>query len=305
MQPDTYIEHVKSQCEALAKAGLWSPPPLTNPGAWLRNFADEGDRVVAAIILHKMVMFSEQAVRHLLRKAFCDLLRLVASGKRGKNEREACVGAFLEKANFCPIEGENPNVTDSGGSVCRMLRKTVGLSEGSFVTPSEAVRRAHSGNPVVFVDDFSGSGSQLTRTWQRPYQAEDPKSFADARSKSTFDAYLLCMVTAPLAIQAAASLSIQVAAAHRLTNRDAIQNLEITPDFPVRDNLRSQIDSFLRRHAASLDLPSHMQVGDYPVYGFGELGLTLGFFDSVPDSTLPVVWAKGLDQAWAPLQSQL
>lgn len=305
VRPETYISRVKSQCEALAKAGLWSHPPLTNPGAWLQNFDDEADRVVAAIVLHKMVLFSEQAVGHLLRRAFCELLRLVASGKRSTKERQACVEAFLMNATFCPIEGENPNVTDSGGAVCRRLRKTVGLSEASFATPAAAVLRARAGSHVVFVDDFVGSGSQLATTWQRDYQEGDPKSFAGVRSKVRFDAYLLCLVTTPTAIQVATQRAIRAAAAHRLTGKDSIQHLEATPDLPIREDLGSQIGGFLRRQVPHLNLPSYMNVGDYPVYGFKGLGLLLGFFDSVPDSTLPVVWGNGLSDTWTPLQGQL
>lgn len=60
---------------------------------------------------------------------------------------------------------------------------------------------------------------------------------------------------------------------------------------------------FLRRHSNQLKLKNYMKPREFPAYGFHELALTIGFPDSVPDSTLPVIWARG-GAKWKPLKEQ-
>jgi hypothetical protein len=58
MLADLYIDSVLAKCEALKKGGIWAPEPHLRPAAWLANFKDPQERLLAAILLDNFIFYS-------------------------------------------------------------------------------------------------------------------------------------------------------------------------------------------------------------------------------------------------------
>lgn len=66
------------------------------------------------------------------------------------------------------IPGETQNPADSGNLFTRKLRDSLGISENRFVDYKEIHDRLEKEKtplPIIFVDDFVGSGSQCYKAW--------------------------------------------------------------------------------------------------------------------------------------------
>lgn len=70
------------------------------------------------------------------------------------------------------VTGEVPNDTDSGYMFARMARQQLGLDERQIMSNREALETLlrEGPRPVVFVNDFVGSGDQFISTWEREYE---------------------------------------------------------------------------------------------------------------------------------------
>src|SRR5262249_18816343 len=57
--------------------------------------------------------------------------------------------------------------TDSGYIFARWARQELGISEDRILAPADALARLRNDGPrpLVFVDDFAGSGDQFVETW--------------------------------------------------------------------------------------------------------------------------------------------
>src|ERR1051326_1020012 len=74
---------------------------------------------------------------------------------------------FVDKVVITNVTGESPNISDSGVSFTRRAKQLLGISESRTLTNEETIRDLldNGPRPVVFVDDFVGSGNQFIETW--------------------------------------------------------------------------------------------------------------------------------------------
>lgn len=78
---------------------------------------------------------------------------------------------FVESVVVTYVTGEIPNPSDSGFGFARRARQLLEIDEARIMDPSDAVRRLmRQPGPILFVDDFVGSGSQFSATWRRPVE---------------------------------------------------------------------------------------------------------------------------------------
>jgi hypothetical protein len=295
VRADLYIESVLAKCETLKKSGIWAPEPQLRPTAWLENFPEGQERLLAAILLDNLVFYSDRALDRMLRAAYYHLEDDVLLGQ------VRCEGhprAFLDSMVFTPIEGEIPRPADSGRTVCRKLRGILELGDQRFVDPAKALQEAQARRPIVFVDDFLGSGQQLLQTWNRRYSGVEPKSFADAYRLQTFPVFCLAPVATETAIRNLTSqgVPVDIRPTHILDDGYSVQRMECPVLTPPIADFANVMHSFLERHSRSLTLEPFLEGGDCPLYGFHELGLLYGSEFAVPDSTIPLVWAPGPGQ---------
>lgn len=296
MRTDRYIESVLKKCSNLRDCGLWLSEPAVRPAAWLRNFADE-DAGVAAVLLDHFMYFSDPAVNRMLATGFTNLLHS-AQQSNGIAAREA----ILKHAVFTAVEGETPNPTDSGLLFCRKLRQILGLSDSRFATPADALETAMLGRPVVFLDDFIGSGDQFLKTWTREYRPTAPKSFADARATRPYDAHYLALVSTETGASRLAqeALPVRLHVNHTVGPSYGVASAPRSAFLPDIHDLPRKIEGLLDKYHPRLLVDRYLDTPTGRKYGYRGLGLQLAFEHSTPDSTMPIFWAEG-GTNWTPL----
>jgi hypothetical protein len=300
MQADLYIESVLAKCNALKHSGIWAPEPHVRPEAWLHNFKDSKDRLIAAVLLDNFIFYSDRTVGRLLASCYS---RLEDDLILGRIRDPAGSPIAIDALRFTPIEGENPRPTDSGNTMCKRLRDLFELPDSRFLAPALAVEAALAGAPIVFVDDVLGSGQQLMNSWRRAYRSQSPSSFEEAFNVRPFSALCIALVATETAVTNVASQGspISIVATHFLDSSYSVENLEAPMLNPPIPDFRIALDAFLARYVSMLTLPSFLRFGRQPLYGFHELGLLFAVQGGVPDSTLPVCWAPAVSDAWVRL----
>lgn len=291
MLADMYIESVLAKCEALKKAGIWPLEPQIRPDAWLSNFKDPQERLLAAILLDNFVFYSERASARLLASAYD---RLEDDVILGRIPVTGTPSSFLRMVVFTPVEGETPRPTDSGNMICKKLRDIAELDDERFLDPAVALDQVIAGMPVVFVDDFIGSGSQLTETWCRAYRNSSPASFKAAYNLKPFTAICLAMVATQTALEniTREAPGVQVITTHILDDGYSVSKLAAPSLTPPFTDFQGSLRALLAKHVPNLDLPPYL-IGDHALFGFHELGLLFAIQGGIPDSTVPLLWASG------------
>lgn len=294
MRADQYVDVVLAKCAGLRDAGLWHQS--LRPTAWLNNF-DESDRPVAAVLLDHFVFFSSNAVDQMLLSSFRQMRDGLIAVK-GKTEALAA----LALAIFTSVEGEDPNVTDSGNLFCRKLRQKAGLPDAQFMPPARALEHAKQGRLVIFLDDILGSGSQMKQTWERDYAGAAPYSFAQLEQARGAQARALVLVATQDGMDRLRgdAPTLPICAAHIIDAADTVYHLPRSSLLPEIDDIAGAILSLLAKYAGRLQVPPYMSSEECRRFAQGELGLLLAFEHSVPDVTLPIFWAEG-GPRWTPL----
>lgn len=165
------------------------------------------------------------------------------------------------------------------------------------MTTDNALKEARGGFPIVFVDDFLGSGAQFIETWERDILGNAPCSFQAAHARAPFRAFCLVLIATHAALDHIRknAPSVHISAMHVLDDLYSIKQLESPSLSPPIPNFQSAIRAFLERYSSLFQLPPFMRKVDWPSYGFHSLGLLLAFEHGVPDSSIPLIWASAPD----------
>ncbi|WP_027800341.1 phosphoribosyltransferase-like protein [Paraburkholderia dilworthii] len=296
MRSDQYIDTVVEKCSALVASGLWCRQPIVRPRAWLNNFETE-DQVAAAVLLDHFTYFASSAVDQMLMSLYRQLRDGLIS-RMGVERAQAT----LDRAVFTSVEGEDPNVTDSGNLFCRKLRQTARIADDRFMDPKRALEQAREGRLVVFLDDILGSGNQIAATWKRDYLNQQPYSFADLEATTGLHVIYASLVATRAGLDRlrADLAGLKVVAAHVLESADTITGVPRSALKPDLGDIPAAIVSLLQKYSSRLGVPQYLEGQRTRMYGHAEAGLLVAFEHSTPDSTLPIFWAVGPDQ-WTPL----
>ena len=292
MRVDVYVKDVLARCEALKRAGMWLPEPRIRPRAWIENF-DDDDKILAAQLLERFVFYNQRLTDSLLTASFYSIADGLKKGPAAPS-REQLLQA-LPNAVFTPVSGETPNPTDSGYFLCRRTRQVLGVDEAKIKLTREALQAASNGCPVVFVDDFIGSGDQFLTTWQDKSSGE---SFEAIQQQVGFLAIYISLVGAENGIDNIGNHAptVAVCVTHKIDNRGTLWGL-----LSSNPTLYNQFGSLLRKYVSRLTPhEQYMLQDDYLIYGYKRRGLFFGFEHSVPDATLPIFWCRGTNN-WEPL----
>ena len=207
---------------------------------------------------------------------------------------------FCQSALITTVQGEVPNASDSGGVFVRKARQVLGLAEKQLEWPERALQRVvdgHSG-PVIFVDDFVGSGEQFIKTWKRKYATSRGslsfKSLSSGSSASFF--YCNGMTTEHGRDRIASEApSVVVAAGNLIPKRHSLSSEESVLWPPA---ILGDARAFIREISNKLGYKDDRGSED-DWEGFHKLGLGLAFAHSTPDATLPIFHSER--NGWIPL----
>lgn len=294
MRDDLIINEVLAKCDVLRSVGFWPSEKLLRPRAWLQNF-DAEDRGTAALLLDKFNYYNSRLTDALLLSSFHSL----GDGlpKAAKPENTDTLIRALKRAVFTPVRGERPNPTDSGYLLCRKARQILGIDEDRVVDTDQAIDAAMEGRPVVFLDDFIGSGDQFIYTWSK--YCSSGTTFDNTQTKTGFTAiYIALLATDFGATEITKSCPrVSLCVTHILKPASTIKGA-FSDDLGTRD----RIENFLWKYSSQLTpKEEYMAMNiDYLLYGYKNRGLLFGFEHSIPDATLPIFWSPGPNN-WEPL----
>jgi hypothetical protein len=286
-----------SKAESFVDFHVWPLPTLFNPLGWLNNFLPE-EREHALNLLNAFVYFSPSMVDALFVSAFQQISSLIVDRDDTHTVAVAAWQRFCDTVLIVNVEGEIPNPTDSGYAYSRRARQLLGIAEARVLSASGVLERVLSGDtgPIVFVDDFVGSGSQFVTSWYRGWTLADGQEHSFATLSGTVpNRFFYCpLVCTSIGLETIMldCTDIVVAPAHTLS---AQYNL-LSPDchlWPA--HLRPTAADFVRSASTRAGIPEY---GTSGWRGFHDLGLGLAIDDSVPDATLPIFY---WDQGWTPL----
>jgi hypothetical protein len=146
--------------------------------------------------------------------------------------------------------------------------------------------------PVLFVDDFVGSGDQFVKTWKRQYSLAD----GSLRSFSDFDG-LLSFFYAPLVCTAKGAATVARDCPNVALRPAHLLSEEYSADHPESvlwpKQLRPSASSFIESASARAGIPSGRR------FGYRGLALAFAFEHSTPDATLPLFYWE--ENGWIPL----
>ncbi len=136
-----------------------------NYKGWLSNFKDNYEKELACLMLDFFNYYPENMVDQMLRtsvgRAGYELSNYFPDWEH-EDFKTRCFYSF--------IPGEDPNTSDSGYLFTRKLKNALKIPEERFIDYRDLHKLLESAKvplPVVFVDDFVGSGSQCYKAWCR------------------------------------------------------------------------------------------------------------------------------------------
>lgn len=274
-----------SQCEFFYNLGLWAGLPPSQVEQWLSNF-QSAELPFAEALVESLVYINGDMVERLFSSAFHNLSgRIGGSGDYAT--RQAAWQRFRDEVVVTHVTGETPNPSDSGYTFARLARRAWSIDESHILGPDQALRDqlTNSPAPLIFVDDFCGSGQQFLRTWQRPVPVGTGlHSFESAAAQGLLGDIFYCL---PVITQY------------------ALERLEREAPGVIVQPAHVLPSEYGGGHAASLLFPDYLLAGkdqflldvtlrafgpDMPPLGFHDLGLAVAFQDSTPDACLPMLW---------------
>lgn len=294
-------EFVRSKHEFFVDVQLWPRETRLDIDGWLANFTNtEQDHAVH--LLNSFLYYSAELTDELFKSAFHGLNLNVVDASRPYVAAESLWRRFRESVLVTHVTGEDPNNSDSGFTFARKARQLLGIDEYNLKAPAEALSLMVSDGPrpVLFVDDFVGSGDQFIRTWGRQYDLNDGSKLSFQRYASVvgtqfFYCPLFCSEIGRIAIQRNCP-EVNLAPAHFLTEKYSalVDDSIIWPE-----HLRATAWSFV--HDAS-ERAGIMDYCEIPWQGYHEQGLTIAFEHGIPDATLPIFYFD--ENGWIPLMSR-
>ncbi|HEX4693557.1 phosphoribosyltransferase-like protein [Sphingomonas sp.] len=295
---------LSEKCSDFAKFQIWPLRTRLDARAWLGNFQDD-DLPLARHLLNAFMYFNDDLTRQLFVAALQGIGVLQPWRARRRGNIFDDWSTFLQSASLTYVTGEIPNPADSGHLFARAARDHAGVSEEQILNPVEALERiAIRGDrsPVVFVDDFVGSGDQFTETWERRYDIGGKSySFSEAASDADRAGTPLEVYYAP-AVCTMYGLDnikrrcpgVEISAGNILDQRYNVFHPDslVWPAELVADG-----QALVRRLSVALGLPE--DESEWGLFGYHGLGLAIGFAHKTPDATIPLFRYRA--EHWRPL----
>jgi len=293
---------VLSKCRYFTDVQVWPRASRVDPERWLSNFSVE-EEPYALALLSSFMFYRNELVEDMLRSGFMRLSGPIATGERSLMGGRVAWRRFVDQALIVPVTGEIPNVTDSGHKYARIARIKLHIPQERILSCEKAIELVCEDNsiPVIFVDDFVGSGNQFIETYHRGYFCSHlgrKVSFHSLALMNTAHSFYYC----PVFCTEYGGRRIKrncpgvvLSPTHILDDRHSALSLSsaIWPDA-----LKSGAYRFLKETGRRAGFYAEDE-GEDDWRGFHALALALAFEDSAPDATVPIIYSTR--NGWLPL----
>lgn len=295
--------NVLEACGRLVDFGAWEQTKI-DPEGWLSNFST-AERPYALVLLSRFTFFADHLVDQLFRSAFQNLSNMLFADEWPEfDEVRHTWSDFCSRALITIVQGETPNPSDSGWLFARKARQAVGIDQNQLFEPRDVVAKLTAGfdGPVVFVDDFVGSGEQFLSTWAREYvHPGQSTSFQELARFSAANFYYCNAMTTEYGMKRINRLApdVTISAGNIIPERYSLADRDslLWPK-SIRDDGIAIVEAVGRRLGYDAD-----DGGEEDWRGFHGLGLALAFQHSVPDANLPLFFTER--NGWKPLVRRL
>ena len=271
---------------------LW--PRTVQPTRWLDNFSD-CERPYAVHLLNAFAHFNQDIVNQLFVSAFQLLSCEVLPAGSHLDVAIQTWTDFRNRVLITPVYGENPSPADSGYRYASKARDLLDIPQSQLATHEDALSSVVSDPtlPIIFVDDFVGSGQQIIRHWGRQVTVSGTElSFLSLAARGGMaPAYYCCALATEYGVGriSSAGLPLTVRAGNIIPeNASAVAFDSLVWPTSEHANGVEFLDSANARAGITTNAT-----------GFHDLGLTIGIEGRVPDATLPIfLWDQ---DDWIPL----
>ena len=286
-----------SKIDFFMDTGVWPSIGHMDPRGWLQNFEDQ-ERRFAINLLNAFLYYNEPLLDALFRTVVLQLGTEHITSAGPAIQASQHWHAFVDKVLVSYVEGEIPNPTDSGYVFARKARQIIGIREEQIVSPRDAlgIHIENPERPILLVDDFVGSGNQMRNTWNREYELASGiyNSFKSVSDRGA-QIFYIPVISTEFGLNELKNdcTGLHVRTTHVLDSR---YSLTASDSILWPKNLQTGAVEFLRKVSERAGI---LEGSDVPWDGFHQLALSVSFFHSVPDATIPLYyWEK---PGWTPL----
>jgi hypothetical protein len=271
---------------------------VLNYKGWLDNFTDSEERKIACLILDFFMFYPKTMLNQMLKSvvgyAGCTFASHFSDWQHD-DFKNRCIYSF--------IPGETINPTDSGHIYVRKLRNELHIPESQIVNHTELYQKLETcyNLPVIFVDDFVGSGAQCDKAWNENRGGAQNHTLSELASIAGHE-----FVYTPLVVNEMGEKRIKDRCTGLTLVTSHVLNDEYNLFKPECICWKGEIDLYNKgtrliiEKSRDLGIPSTNGNGVVDVKGFGEQGLALAFDDDgVPDA-IPAIFYWCADN-WTPL----
>jgi hypothetical protein len=141
----------------------WPLNDVLNYRGWLNNFSTSEEKDIASNILKFFIFYPDAMINQMLKAVigYCgEYLANRFPDWQHNDFKNRCIYTF--------IPGETINPTDSGHIYLRKLRDSLGIPQERIVDYPllyPCLESLNKATPIIFVDDFVGSGAQCNNAW--------------------------------------------------------------------------------------------------------------------------------------------
>lgn len=288
----------KDRAKFFQTVQAWPLDDDLNYNGWLNNFSEGEERQVACQILDFFNHYSSKMVIQMLKTSVSNsgyvFIKHFGDWQHS-NFKDRCIYSF--------IPGETLNPTDSGHIFTRMLRDEMGVPEDRIVNYQYLPQILDSmaiPTPIIFVDDFVGSGAQVRKAWLQNKFTYNSKTLAQICTDGNH-----CAVYAPLIVNHQGNQVIvnqcpglHLSPTHILGPEYNLFNIDSICWKNDPDLFKRGTDLILNK-SRILGIPSTGGTDTRDEKGFGEQGLAISFHHGAPDA-IPAIFYWSTDN-WTPL----
>jgi len=290
-------EEVIERLDFLRRMQIWPVKNFLNYKGWLDNFSEQEEKEIASRIIDFFLFFPKQMIIQMLKTVvgYCgEYLKIQFQNWQHDD--------FLKKCIFSYIPGETLSSTDSGYIFLRYLRDELHIPEKNLLDYNKLLSLVNNSTdsiPIIFIDDFIGSGAQCDKAWNEN-KIDSGKTLNEIASNSKHIFIYASLIANYIGYNRIKKncIGLKLYTCHLLNNE---YNL-FDPNclcWKKNNELYLKGTELIISKSKKLNIPFSGGASVNDVKGFNEQGLALSFEHGTPDA-IPsfFYWC---DDNWTPL----
>lgn len=322
MEKEEYIEKLFDRIKVLNET-LWEGRVRkSNINQWLENFETNEEKLHALHLLSEFVYYGSVQMRHLLKSLYRDLYKypLIENIRRANSDS---LDASIIELEFKKVELKTKffgvgNPSESGAHMLYFFRQENKLSKKLFINSDEIFIRT--GVPLqlkdpdieyyVFIDDFCGTGSQVTTEVTLKDNISNikklnsnakifylmlfgtSKGISNVRKSGMFD-HVDAVIEIDKTFRCFDTDSRYFDSKNTFVDKAQSKLMALKYGTPL---IKDVIEKETPLTGAELDAAASRNA-----LGFRDCQLLLGFHHNTPDNTLPIIWYDETGLPWTPI----